>query len=192
MFFAPGYTAPLTVAAPLVLTIHDVSFFAHPEWFSFREGLRRRLAHGLVRPPRAHRHHRYRILAGAKIARHIGVHERARDSARDRSAGRAFDTVVRTSVLRSSCTLVRCFERRRVDRLIAAFDSGRRSRAGRAARDRRREPHAARASTSRRFAPAAGTRDRISIRSYVDDAALASLYGARRCLRSSPNTKASG
>src|SRR5262245_12602639 len=26
VFFAPGYTAPLTVAAPLVLTIHDVSF----------------------------------------------------------------------------------------------------------------------------------------------------------------------
>ncbi len=43
VFFAPGYTAPLTVASPLVLTIHDVSFFAHPEWFSFREGLRRRL-----------------------------------------------------------------------------------------------------------------------------------------------------
>ena len=43
VFFAPGYTAPLTVASPLVVTIHDVSFFAHPEWFSFREGLRRRL-----------------------------------------------------------------------------------------------------------------------------------------------------
>ena len=43
VFFAPGYTAPLTVACPLVVTIHDVSFFAHPEWFSFREGMRRRL-----------------------------------------------------------------------------------------------------------------------------------------------------
>ena len=43
VLFAPGYTAPLTVPAPLVLTIHDVSFFAHPEWFSFREGTRRRI-----------------------------------------------------------------------------------------------------------------------------------------------------
>ena len=43
LFFAPGYTAPLTVGSPLVLTIHDVSFFAHPEWFSFREGARRRM-----------------------------------------------------------------------------------------------------------------------------------------------------
>ncbi len=29
--------------APVVLTVHDVSFCAHPEWFSWREGARRRL-----------------------------------------------------------------------------------------------------------------------------------------------------
>ncbi|MCC7123238.1 MAG: glycosyltransferase family 4 protein [Acidobacteria bacterium] len=43
VLFAPGYTAPLTAACPIVLVIHDVSFAAHPEWFSAREGLRRRL-----------------------------------------------------------------------------------------------------------------------------------------------------
>ncbi len=42
VLFAPGYTAPLTAPCPVALTIHDVSFAAHPEWFSFREGLRRR------------------------------------------------------------------------------------------------------------------------------------------------------
>lgn len=42
VLFAPGYTAPLTTPAPIALTIHDVSFLAHPEWFSLREGLRRR------------------------------------------------------------------------------------------------------------------------------------------------------
>jgi glycosyltransferase involved in cell wall biosynthesis len=42
VLFAPGYTAPLTAACPIVLTIHDVSFSAHPEWFTFREGARRR------------------------------------------------------------------------------------------------------------------------------------------------------
>src|SRR5690349_17444118 len=31
VLFSPGYTAPLSVATPLVLTIHDVSYFAHPE-----------------------------------------------------------------------------------------------------------------------------------------------------------------
>ncbi len=42
VLFAPGYTAPLTAPCPTAVTIHDVSFSAHPEWFSFREGVRRR------------------------------------------------------------------------------------------------------------------------------------------------------
>lgn len=43
VLFAPGYTAPLTAPCPVAVAIHDVSFAAHPEWFSAREGLRRRL-----------------------------------------------------------------------------------------------------------------------------------------------------
>jgi glycosyltransferase involved in cell wall biosynthesis len=43
VFFAPGYTAPLQIATPLVVAVHDVSFAAHPEWFRWREGIRRRL-----------------------------------------------------------------------------------------------------------------------------------------------------
>ena len=42
VFFAPAYTAPLAGRVPTVTAIHDVSFAAHPEWFSAREGLRRR------------------------------------------------------------------------------------------------------------------------------------------------------
>jgi glycosyltransferase involved in cell wall biosynthesis len=42
VFFGPGYSTPLRLAAPTVVAIHDVSFFAHPEWFRPREGLRRR------------------------------------------------------------------------------------------------------------------------------------------------------
>lgn len=42
VFFAPAYTGPLRLPVPLVVAIHDVSFAAHPEWFSMREGLRRR------------------------------------------------------------------------------------------------------------------------------------------------------
>jgi glycosyltransferase involved in cell wall biosynthesis len=41
-FFAPAYTAPLLPNIPLALTIHDISFVAHPEWFRMREGVRRR------------------------------------------------------------------------------------------------------------------------------------------------------
>ncbi len=42
VFFAPAYSAPLRLSPPCVLTIPDVSFAAHPEWFTWREGLRRR------------------------------------------------------------------------------------------------------------------------------------------------------
>jgi glycosyltransferase involved in cell wall biosynthesis len=42
VFFAPAYTSPLFWRIPTVTAIHDVSFAAHPEWFSGREGLRRR------------------------------------------------------------------------------------------------------------------------------------------------------
>ena len=42
VFFAVGYTAPLRMHCPFVVIVHDVSFVTHPEWFSWREGLRRR------------------------------------------------------------------------------------------------------------------------------------------------------
>lgn len=42
VFFAPAYTAPVGLQLPIAVTIHDVSFLAHPEWFRPREGLRRR------------------------------------------------------------------------------------------------------------------------------------------------------
>jgi glycosyltransferase involved in cell wall biosynthesis len=42
VFFAPAYTAPTVPHVRSVVAIHDVSFVAHPEWFSTREGLRRR------------------------------------------------------------------------------------------------------------------------------------------------------
>jgi glycosyltransferase involved in cell wall biosynthesis len=42
VFFAPAYTAPVGLSMPLALTVHDVSFLAHPEWFRPRERWRRR------------------------------------------------------------------------------------------------------------------------------------------------------
>jgi glycosyltransferase involved in cell wall biosynthesis len=43
VLFAPAYTSPLAVRIPTVLTIHDVSFLAHPEWFPLRLRVRQRL-----------------------------------------------------------------------------------------------------------------------------------------------------
>lgn len=46
VLFAPAYTCPLWCPAPVVLALHDVSFAAHPEWFPWRQGLRRRVLAG--------------------------------------------------------------------------------------------------------------------------------------------------
>jgi glycosyltransferase involved in cell wall biosynthesis len=43
VFFAPAYTAPLRLSCPTVLTIHDLSYMAHPEWFRRSERWRRTL-----------------------------------------------------------------------------------------------------------------------------------------------------
>jgi glycosyltransferase involved in cell wall biosynthesis len=49
VFFAPAYTAPIGLGLPFAVTIHDVSFLAHPEWFRPRERWRRRfLAHQMA------------------------------------------------------------------------------------------------------------------------------------------------
>jgi glycosyltransferase involved in cell wall biosynthesis len=42
VLFSPAYTCPLWGTPPTALVIHDVSFAAHPEWFAWREGVRRR------------------------------------------------------------------------------------------------------------------------------------------------------
>ena len=39
---APSYTAPLWSSAPVVLTIHDVSYERHPEWYPYRRDSIRR------------------------------------------------------------------------------------------------------------------------------------------------------
>lgn len=42
LFHAPAYTAPLWGVHPLVLTIHDVSYERHPEWYPYRRDPLRR------------------------------------------------------------------------------------------------------------------------------------------------------
>jgi alpha-1,3-rhamnosyl/mannosyltransferase len=42
VFHAPAYTAPLWGVHPLVLTIHDVSYIRHPEWYPYRRDRLRR------------------------------------------------------------------------------------------------------------------------------------------------------
>ena len=54
VFFGPAYSVPLVLAVPRAVTLHDISFETHPEWFGPREGLRRRwLARRSARAARA-------------------------------------------------------------------------------------------------------------------------------------------
>jgi glycosyltransferase involved in cell wall biosynthesis len=43
VFFSPAYACPLTLGLPRVTAVHDLSFFAYPQDFPFRDALRRRL-----------------------------------------------------------------------------------------------------------------------------------------------------
>jgi alpha-1,3-rhamnosyl/mannosyltransferase len=42
LIHAPAYTAPLRAGVPVVLTIHDVSYERHPEWYPYRRDWLRR------------------------------------------------------------------------------------------------------------------------------------------------------
>jgi glycosyltransferase involved in cell wall biosynthesis len=72
VLFCPGYSGPIRDRTPLVVAIHDVSFSAHPEWFRWREGLRRRLV------TRAAARRAARVLTISEFSRreiveHLGV-----------------------------------------------------------------------------------------------------------------------
>jgi hypothetical protein len=43
LIHAPAYTAPFWAGVPVVLTIHDVSYEIHPEWYPYRRDVLRRL-----------------------------------------------------------------------------------------------------------------------------------------------------
>ncbi|HWI18497.1 MAG TPA: glycosyltransferase family 1 protein [Vicinamibacterales bacterium] len=175
LLFAPGYTAPLTVTTPLVLTIHDVSYFAHPEWFSFREGTRRRMLTAWS-ARRARKVITVSNFSKTEIERFIGIKDvRAIPHGIDRIEGRP-DVLPGTSSTDRSMILYvgSVFERRRVDRLIASFDQivarvpnatleivgENRTRGVDLDALRLRSKHA----------------DRIFLRSYVDEATLEQLY----------------
>jgi glycosyltransferase involved in cell wall biosynthesis len=176
VLFAPGYSAPLTAAAPIVLTIHDVSFAAHPEWYSWREGARRRvLTAWSARRARL-------VLTGSEfsrdeITRHIGL---PRDRIRViryavRPAPASTSVQSREPIVLYVGTL---FQRRNVDALVRAFTDHVASRVP----DARLEI----VGENRGYSPqevASWTADappdvraRIDFRSYLADETLATLY----------------
>jgi glycosyltransferase involved in cell wall biosynthesis len=174
VFFAPAYTAPLGLTVPLAVTIHDVSFLAHPEWFRLREGLRRRW---LTRRAAASASVIFTVseFSRAEIERFLrvqpsrirvipqGVTARHRPAAQPEARERL---VLYVGSL---------FNRRRLPHLIEAFAQGTRdmpdARLVIVGDDRTWPPQDLRAA-----AAAQGISRRVEMHNYVDEQRLASLY----------------
>jgi glycosyltransferase involved in cell wall biosynthesis len=183
VFFAPAYTAPLRLACPVALTIHDLSFFAHPEWFRWREGLRRRMFTRLA-ARRAAVVLTDTAFSRAEIQAHLGLPagrirvvalgagrpawlEAAPSPGSGRQSSRREPLVLHVGSV---------FNRRRVPDLISAFrlvlasvPDARMEIIG----ENRTYPHQDLDALCR----ASGAADRIRVRSYVPDAELAAAFG---------------
>lgn len=175
--FAPAYTAPLRCRVPVVLTVHDVSFCAHPEWFSWREGTRRRTLTGRAARRAA------RVLTDSQFSRDEIVQRLGVDAARVQviylgpsglapRVPRAIGAAPGHLVLFVGSILAR----RHVPDLVEGF--------ARLAR-RRPDVHLAIVGEARGLPAvdiaahvrASGVQDRIQLRGFVSDDELASLYG---------------
>jgi glycosyltransferase involved in cell wall biosynthesis len=176
VLFAPAYTAPLISPVPVVVTIHDVSFSAHPEWFSWREGLRRRVV------TRRSAHRAARVLTVSRfsrdeIVRHLGV---APSRIQVIYSGPSEVATAHAAPVRVPESLIlyvgSVLARRHLPELIGGF--------ARLAR-RRSDVHLAIVGEVRGMplvdlgacVRASDMEQRITVRGYVTDAELAELYG---------------
>jgi glycosyltransferase involved in cell wall biosynthesis len=217
VLFAPGYTAPLLCRVPIVVAIHDVSFAAHPEWFAWREGQRRRTLTRLS-ALRAARVLTISEFSKREIAVRLGIKADKIDviypgvtslmpAARAFTAGSPPRTPARWGAIReadrqgpprtteivetdrqgpprsSTDNLIlyvgSLFNRRHIPELIEGF-----ARLARKRTDVRLEIVGDNRTAPRveidGLAAASGAGDRIALRSYVPDNALAALYGRAR------------
>lgn len=176
VLFAPGYTAPLLCRAPIVVTIHDVSFAAHPEWFARREGLRRRTLTRLS-ARRAKRVLTVSEFSKREIARHLGIKASKIDVIYSGAPSTARSQ--RTSSDHTFLYVGSLFNRRHVPELIEGF-----ARLARTRTDVRLEIVGDNRTVPRveidGLAAATGAGDRIVLRSYLPDEDLAAAYGRAR------------
>ena len=177
VFLAPGYTAPLACPTPFVVAIHDVSFAAHPEWFTWRHGIRRRTLTRLS-ARKAARVITISEFSKREITRHLGIDTGKIDvvypGTRDRHAASPTTTAEPTVLYVGSL-----FNRRHIPELIEGFSRLARRTAGTRLEivgDNRTVPHV----NIDSLATASGVGDRIACRAYMPDASLSALYARAR------------
>jgi glycosyltransferase involved in cell wall biosynthesis len=172
VFFAPGYTAPLGMRVPLVVAMHDVSFAARPEWFSWHEGVRRRfLARRAARKARAVL--TLSTFSRREIERHLGI-PGTRVHVVPLGVGLA---TTPPAVERDPLVLYvgSIFNRRHVPALLNGFAAAAATRPGLSldvVGANRTHPR----QDLRAIADASGAGDRITLRDWVDDEELSRLY----------------
>lgn len=174
VLFSPAYTCPLRCRIPIVLVVHDVSFAAHPEWFSWREGLRRRTLTRLG-ARRAARVITESDFSKREITRLLGI-----PASRIEVIYLGASALHRTASPSSRSPLVlyvgSLFNRRHIPELIEGF----RRLAARMpdvrleiVGDNRTNPRV----EVEQLIAGSGVSDRVRWRSYIPDNELASLYG---------------
>jgi glycosyltransferase involved in cell wall biosynthesis len=173
LLFAPGYTSPLWTSTPTVLVVHDVSFCSHPDWFSWREGARRRTITRLA-ARRAARIVTISQFSKSEIESHLGVAPSqilvVPPGVTRISTTRGIDPEAPTVLFVGSV-----FNRRHVPALIDAV-----ALLARRNQDVRLEIVGDNRTTPRvdleECARAAAVSDRVRIRSYVTEGELAACY----------------
>jgi glycosyltransferase involved in cell wall biosynthesis len=175
VLFAPAYTAPLRSPVPVVLMVHDVSFVVHPEWFSWRDGARRRFI------TRASARRAARVLTQSDFTKREAVRHLGLDHSRVDVIYLGTTTPAHLGPSNGSARepfvlfVGSLFNRRHVSELIEGFSrlAARRPTARlEIVGDNRTMP----AVDFEALIGRTGVGDRIRLRHYVPDAELSSLY----------------
>jgi glycosyltransferase involved in cell wall biosynthesis len=179
VLFSPAYSGPACPPVPMVVAIHDVSFFAHPEWFNWREGARRRTTVRLAARA-ARRVVTISLFSKREIAAHLGV-----DPSKIVVTYPGVTSLCAVDAHRSTQDAVEprvlfvgsIFNRRHIPTLLEGF--ARVVRAGGNVSldivgDNRTSPRI----NLEHVVQAAGLTDRVRLRSYVTDEELQTLYSS--------------
>ena len=176
VLFSPAYSGPMFPPVPMVVAIHDVSFAAHPEWFSWREGAKRRTTTRLAARAATH------VLtisefSKREIVAYLGIDSSKVVVAYPGVADLKGPPRMSNGLPENQTVLFvgSIFNRRHVPALVEGFARLARARPGARLEivgENRTVPHIDLAAAVR----AEGLHDRIQLRSYVTDQELHTLY----------------